>query len=118
VIERPTVEQLPGADAALEDGESERDESRAPDAIAAAMRTLSLNPAMADEVAELERLPAYLTREEAWTFLRVTERTLDRWLDQDLLVRRRVAGRTLVARASICRLILQGAGADPDDASR
>jgi hypothetical protein len=92
--------------------------SSSSDAIAAAMHTLGLDPAIADELAELERLPAYLTREEAWTFLRVTERTLDRWLDQGLLVRRRVAGRTLVARASICRLILQGTGGDLDDASR
>jgi hypothetical protein len=68
--------------------------------------------ALADELAELDRLPLYLTREETWTLLRMHEATLDRALERGELARRRVAGRTLIPRASVRAWILRQAGVD------
>lgn len=71
--------------------------------------------ALAEELAELDRLPAYATREETWTFLRLTDRGLDRMLERGELARRRIGDRTLIPRASIRAWILREAGiADPN----
>jgi excisionase family DNA binding protein len=69
--------------------------------------------ALAEELAELDRLPVSLTREEAWTFLRVTDRHLDRMLERGELARRRFGTRTLIPRASVRAWILRQAGVEP-----
>lgn len=69
---------------------------------------------LADELAELDRLPAYLTREEAWTLLRVSDRGLDRMLERGELARRRIGGRTLIPRASIRAWIVAEAAGQAD----
>jgi len=72
--------------------------------------------ALADELAVIDALPDYLSRDETWTFLRVTERTLDRMLERGELVRRRFGGRTLIPRASLRACVLKQAGIPPDEA--
>jgi excisionase family DNA binding protein len=69
----------------------------------------TLDDALTEEVAAIDALPDYLTREEAWGFLRVTERTLDRMLERGELARRRFGGRTLIPRASLRALVLRQA---------
>lgn len=66
--------------------------------------------ALAEELAELDQLPVYLTREEAWTFLRITDRGLDRMLERGELARRRIGSRTLIPRASVRAWVLREAG--------
>lgn len=77
-----------------------------------AAAAVTIDDAVSEELAEIDRLPAYLSREETWTFLRVDERTLDRMLERGDLERRRFGGRTLIPRASIRRLILLQATPD------
>jgi excisionase family DNA binding protein len=69
------------------------------------------------ELAELDRLPVYLTRAEAADYLRVNEATIDRALERGDLARRRVGGRTLVPRASLRAWVLRQAGVDLDAAA-
>ena len=75
---------------------------------------VAANEALLEELAELDRLPAYLTREEAWTFLRVSEATLDRALDRGELARRRIGGKTLIPRATLRAWALRQAGAEAE----
>jgi hypothetical protein len=79
-------------------------------------RSESEAAALAEELAVIDALPDYLTREEVWTLLRVDERTVDRWLEKGVLARRRLAGRTLIPRASLRGWVLQQAGIPPGEA--
>lgn len=69
-----------------------------------------VDEALAEELAAIDALPAYLTREEAWTFLRISEATLDRALDRGELARRRIGGRTTIPRASVRAWVMREAG--------
>jgi excisionase family DNA binding protein len=73
-----------------------------------------LDQVLVAELAVIDALPDYLSREEVWTFLRVTERTLDRMLERGELARRRFGGRTLIPRASLRACVLQQVGIPPD----
>jgi excisionase family DNA binding protein len=73
-----------------------------------------IDAVLAEELTAIDGLPDYLTREEAWTFLRVTERTVDRMLERGELARRRFGGRTVIPRASLRACVLRQAGLDPD----
>lgn len=75
---------------------------------------LELSDELAEELAAVDALPPYLTRAEAWTFLRVSEATLDRALERGELTRRRLGGRTVIPRAGIRAWVLREAGAGPD----
>jgi excisionase family DNA binding protein len=68
--------------------------------------------ALLEELAELERLPVYMTREEAWTFLRLSDRGLDKMIERGAIAARRIGRRTLVPRASIRAWVLREAGID------
>ena len=61
---------------------------------------------------ELEATARELRR-QAWTFLRVTERTIDCALERGDMARRREGGRTLIPRASLRALVMQQAGVLP-----
>ena len=71
-----------------------------------------LGEALLEELAAVDALPPYLTREEAWTLLRVSEATLDRALERGELARRRIGGKTLIPRASIRAWVLRQVGAE------
>lgn len=76
---------------------------------------IAVDDALVEELATVDALPPYLTREEAWTFLRISEATLDRALERGDLARRRIGdrgGRTVVPRASIRAWVLRQAGHD------
>jgi hypothetical protein len=75
--------------------------------------------ALAEELAAIDALPLYLSREETWTFLRISESTLDRACDRGDLARRRIGGqsregRTLIPRSSIRAWVLREAGSEPE----
>jgi Helix-turn-helix domain len=70
--------------------------------------------ALADELAELDRLPAYLTREETWTFLRISEDALDRALERGELERRRIGGRVVIPRSGVRAWVVRQAQGDGD----
>jgi hypothetical protein len=74
-----------------------------------------LDDVVAAELAAIDALPDLLKREEVWTFLRVTERTLDRRIKRGELVRWKHDGRTVIPRASLRAYVLRQAGLSPDD---
>ena len=78
---------------------------------------LALDEALLEELAAVDALAPYLTRQEAWTFLRVSEATLDRALERGELARRRIGGKTLIPRSTIRAWVLRQAGAASDAAA-
>ena len=103
---------------AVEPADDDTDAS--PDRVLIALADLPAHrrAAILEELAEVDALPRLLTREEAWTFFRFSESTLDRTLDRGDLERRRIGGTTYVTRASIRAWVLREAGIDLDDRQR
>jgi hypothetical protein len=77
-------------------------------------RPSAADPVLLEELALIDALPEYLTRQEAWTFLRISEATLDRALDRGELARRRIGGRTTIPRAAIRAWALGQAGVEAE----